>query len=118
MSRWAKASLAKLHAEWAAKVNGLRSDAQRHVASTKSSHTVDQGAGRDEPTEAADSNPTLVLNFLAKHPDKAFTPEEVAEQIGRLDRVSSIRTTMLRLHSTAQIDKLGRGLYKCLPMTQ
>jgi hypothetical protein len=57
------------------------------------------------------SNPTLILSFLGTHPNDDFSPEEIAKHIGKGDKITSIRSTLLRL-CPEHIQRTGRGKYR------
>lgn len=106
----------RLRALWQEKIALVRSASQSKQISIPSPDMRAMQAyvaERNEISVEEVSHPTLVYLFLSDQPDRDFSPEQIAEGIGRPDKVTSIRSTLQRMTGD-RVERVGRGRYRLL----
>lgn len=53
-----------------------------------------------------------IVELLCGNRDQAFSPEEIAEQLG-VERVAVVKAQLTRLVKEGKVEKLPDGRYKC-----
>jgi len=53
-----------------------------------------------------------IVDLLCSNRDQAYTPEEIAEQLG-VERVAVVKAQLTRLVKEGRVEKLPDGRYKC-----